>query len=165
VRQDGRVSNCVLCEFHRRVDAGDDPWSVARLQTGYVGLNPLQYFRGYTFFGSTLCVREIYDLDAERRALHLHEMAEVAIAVERAFGADKMNLEALGNGVPHLHWHVVPRREHDLRPRAPIWEDLDFLRLTWTDAQEPDDSVRTASRAALLEALDQVDVTIERAFV
>ena len=33
-----------------------------------------------------------------------------------------MNYELLGNTVPHLHWHVVPRHDWDLNPKRPIWE-------------------------------------------
>jgi diadenosine tetraphosphate (Ap4A) HIT family hydrolase len=34
-----------------------------------------------------------------------------------------MNYELLGNMVPHMHWHLVPRfREDPLWPR-PIWSE------------------------------------------
>jgi diadenosine tetraphosphate (Ap4A) HIT family hydrolase len=34
---------------------------------------------------------------------------------------DKVNLASLGNVVPHLHWHVVPRWTDDSHYPAPIW--------------------------------------------
>jgi diadenosine tetraphosphate (Ap4A) HIT family hydrolase len=35
-----------------------------------------------------------------------------------------MNYELLGNMVPHMHWHLVPRFDNDpLWPR-PIWSEL-----------------------------------------
>ena len=55
-------------------------------------------------------------------------MAEVAEALFRVFSPRKLNYEALGNSVPHLHWWLTPRYVDDPRPHAPIWEDLDFLR-------------------------------------
>src|SRR5258706_3306030 len=102
------MHDCELCSLQRRMESGDDPWAVARLQSGYVGLNPLQYYRGYTFFSSRTCVVELHDLALEERQLFLHDMVEVAHAVWRAFRPRKLNYEALGNGVPHLHWHIVP---------------------------------------------------------
>jgi diadenosine tetraphosphate (Ap4A) HIT family hydrolase len=33
----------------------------------------------------------------------------------------KINLAALGNMVPHLHWHVIARHEWDSRFPAPVW--------------------------------------------
>jgi diadenosine tetraphosphate (Ap4A) HIT family hydrolase len=32
-----------------------------------------------------------------------------------------MNVESLGNVMPHLHWHVIPRYKTDPRWGAPIW--------------------------------------------
>ncbi len=34
---------------------------------------------------------------------------------------DKINLASLGNQVPHLHWHVIPRWRDDPWFPAPIW--------------------------------------------
>ncbi len=158
------MSDCELCEIHRRTEAGDQPWSVARLPTGYVALNPNQFYAGYTFFAARRCVRELFDLDRDERAAHLHEMAEVARAIQLAFAPRKLNYEALGNTVAHLHWHLVPRHGDDTRPWAPIWENLDFLRSTWTGQEELDPAVRHDRRSALMAALRQVDVTIERDF-
>lgn len=155
---------CDLCETAQRIEAGDDPFAIARLATGYVRLCATQYFRGYTFFSAKLCVREIYDLPAEVRELHLHEMVEIAHALARAFNPRKMNYEALGNGVPHLHWHLVPRYDTDPHPRGPVWEDLNFLRQFWLGGGPPDESSQ-ASRRAIIEELRKSDVEIERDYV
>jgi diadenosine tetraphosphate (Ap4A) HIT family hydrolase len=32
-----------------------------------------------------------------------------------------MNLASLGNQVPHLHWHVIPRFEDDAHFPDPVW--------------------------------------------
>jgi diadenosine tetraphosphate (Ap4A) HIT family hydrolase len=39
----------------------------------------------------------------------------------RTVQPDHVNLESLGNVVPHLHWHIVPRYRSDPRWGAPIW--------------------------------------------
>jgi diadenosine tetraphosphate (Ap4A) HIT family hydrolase len=158
------VSDCSVCAIQAGMEAGDDPFAVARLQTSYVQLNPLQHYRGYTFVSSRRCATELFELEGDERALHLHEMTEVAHAVFRAFGPRKLNLEALGNSASHLHWHVVPRHADDPRAFAPIWENLDYLRLVWTGQREEDDAVRVATRDRLLEELDAADVDVEQAF-
>jgi len=33
----------------------------------------------------------------------------------------KINLASLGNVVPHLHWHVIPRWADDTHFPDPIW--------------------------------------------
>ena len=42
-------------------------------------------------------------------------------AVMRTVGADHLNVESLGNVVPHVHWHIVPRYRGDPRWGSPIW--------------------------------------------
>jgi diadenosine tetraphosphate (Ap4A) HIT family hydrolase len=42
-------------------------------------------------------------------------------AVYRALKPDHVNVESLGNQVPHLHFHVIPRYKNDGRWRGPIW--------------------------------------------
>lgn len=41
--------------------------------------------------------------------------------VRRVVHPDKINLASLGNLVPHLHWHVIPRWKDDSHFPAPIW--------------------------------------------
>ena len=67
--------------------------------------------------------------------------------------------------MPHLHWHLVPRHADDPRPFAPIWENLDFLRLAWTGHEETDTELRGELKSRLLVELQRADVTIERDFL
>ncbi|MDP2824676.1 MAG: HIT family protein [Sulfuritalea sp.] len=52
-------------------------------------------------------------------------MMDVVLATERTLRRivrpDKINLASLGNLVPHLHWHVIPRWRDDSHFPAPIW--------------------------------------------
>jgi diadenosine tetraphosphate (Ap4A) HIT family hydrolase len=153
-----------MCEAADRIEAGNHPFAIARLATGYVTLCATQYFRGYSFFAARRCVREVYDLEPTDRSSHLYEMAEVAHALDRAFKPRKMNYEALGNGVPHLHWHLIPRYDSDPHPRGPVWEDLGFLRQFWLGGSPPDETMDEARRAILTE-LRRRDVRIEREFI
>jgi diadenosine tetraphosphate (Ap4A) HIT family hydrolase len=66
-------------------------------------------------------VQEMTDLGVMGR---VHFMA-VVLAAEQAVRAvlapDKINLASLGNVVPHLHWHVIPRFRGDKHFPNPIW--------------------------------------------
>ena len=55
---------------------------------------------------------------------------------------DHVNVESLGNVMPHLHWHVVPRYRDDGRWGSPIWA-----------ADQPRRELAAADRGALLAAL------------
>ena len=94
-------------------------------------------------------VKEMTDLSDEDR-LHFMETVFATEAVVRELLApDKINLASLGNFVPHLHWHVIPRYSDDPHFPQPIWAPAqrDAARVT----REVD---MTALAAALAVALD-----------
>ena len=59
---------------------------------------------------------ELTDSDA---ATYLRELLIVSRALESHYRPAKLNLEMLGNTVPHLHTHVVPRYVTDDSPGEP----------------------------------------------
>jgi diadenosine tetraphosphate (Ap4A) HIT family hydrolase len=51
------------------------------------------------------------------------DVQDVGRVLERAFGPCHMNYLLMGNVVPHLHVHVVPRYVDDAAPERPLpWE-------------------------------------------
>ena len=58
-------------------------------------------------------VVEPTELAAEESVAFWQELLVVADAIERYFQPMKLNLLLLGNAVPHLHAHVVPRYRDD----------------------------------------------------
>lgn len=87
---------------------------------------------------------ELSDLTAAERA----ECIELVAAVERVLrthlSPDKVNLAALGNMVPHLHWHVIGRW---------AW-DSHFPASVWAAPQRARDQAREAAVAAQLPVVD-----------
>lgn len=66
-------------------------------------------------------VREMSDLSAADRALLNEAVHQVEMAVRDVMDPDKVNLASLGNVVPHLHWHVIPRYVDDVHFPNPVW--------------------------------------------
>lgn len=68
-------------------------------------------------------VRELTDLPSSER----HRVMEVVFAVEEAMRQvlrpQKVNLASLGNLVPHVHWHVIPRFADDPHFPRPVWAE------------------------------------------
>lgn len=66
-------------------------------------------------------VREMTDLDPASQ----QHLLRVVLTVERVLRAEllphKINLATLGNQVPHLHWHVIPRFADDAHFPDPVW--------------------------------------------
>jgi diadenosine tetraphosphate (Ap4A) HIT family hydrolase len=145
--------SCTACDENGAAERGEDPYAVAELASGFVRLNPTQYHRGATFFVARRCVVELHELEGDERIEHLLDLAAVTEAVHRCVEPRKLNCEALGNSVPHLHWWITPRHHDDPRPGGPIWEDLEFLRAQWTGGARLDVAERDLLRTELLVAL------------
>ncbi|OHC11912.1 MAG: histidine triad (HIT) protein [Pseudomonadales bacterium GWC1_66_9] len=78
-------------------------------------------------------VVELFQLDAEDQRTFWQETSELAETLKDTFGADKMNVAALGNVVSQLHMHVIVRRRDDDAWPAPVWGKHPAL--PYTDAQ------------------------------
>jgi diadenosine tetraphosphate (Ap4A) HIT family hydrolase len=96
---------------------------IAEMEHSFAILNRDQFFTGYTLLFTREHVTELFHLEPAIRQGLMDEVTTVAAALDRVFRPAKMNYELLGNMVPHMHWHLVPRfREDSLWPR-PIWSE------------------------------------------
>lgn len=66
-------------------------------------------------------VREMTDLGEAEQMRLMRAVFATEAALRELLGPDKINLASLGNQVPHLHWHVIPRFRDDRRFPDPIW--------------------------------------------
>lgn len=66
-------------------------------------------------------VREMTDLLPPARARLLELVLAVEAALRTVLAPDKVNLASLGNVVPHLHWHVIPRFADDPSWPGAVW--------------------------------------------
>lgn len=113
------MQSCPMCS--RWIDEPD--LRIAELTHCYVLLNRDQFFPGYTFIVTKAHVTELFHLDQPTRRTVMEEVTAVAAALYNTFSPAKINYELLGNMVPHIHWHLVPRfRDDPLWPR-PIWSE------------------------------------------
>ena len=121
------VEGCPMC---RRWDDESD-LRIGELEHSFVVLNRDQFFPGYTLLFTKQHVTELFHLDRAVRVALMEEICMVAKVLHTQFHPDKINYELLGNMVPHIHWHLVPRFMNDpLWPR-PIWaESHDEKRLS-----------------------------------
>ena len=117
---------CLICDRINMIKQKANPYFVKEMQTGYVVIGDNQHFTGYTLFLCKEHKTELFQLDPATKMKFLEEMSIVAEAVSKAFGAEKMNYELLGNGDTHLHWHLFPRKSGDLENygnngKGPVW--------------------------------------------
>jgi diadenosine tetraphosphate (Ap4A) HIT family hydrolase len=77
--------------------------------------------RGYSFvIWRGRHVAEPTELSEDEASAYWLELLRVGRALEAHFEPVKLNYDLLGNSLPHLHTHVVPRYADDPRPGWPF---------------------------------------------
>jgi len=66
-------------------------------------------------------IKEMTDLRAAERERCMIVVFELERALRALLNPDKINVASLGNAVPHLHWHVIPRFRDDRHYPGAIW--------------------------------------------
>ena len=111
---------CPMCENVTQVDTG---FGVRFLQgrVAHAFLQRPAIQRGYAVVvWAGRHVVEPTQLTENEASAYWADVLDAGRAVERVFRPLKMNYETLGNSMPHLHTHVIPRYEQDPRPGRPF---------------------------------------------
>ena len=94
--------------------------TVADLGHSVLRLAADQFSPGYCVLIGRSHGPELHDLPDQSRAGFFADLVESNHAIATAMRADKMNIQILGNAVPHVHAHLVPRYHGDPSPGAPL---------------------------------------------
>jgi diadenosine tetraphosphate (Ap4A) HIT family hydrolase len=87
---------------------------------------------------------------------HQADMTELTYGErEHVMKPDKVNLAALGNMVPHIHWHVIPRYKDDAFFPGSVWS---------AKTQETPPAILAQRRKAALELPDVIRGLISRLY-
>lgn len=108
-----RVAGCELCALDVPKVVENDKFAVILVEDA-----------NYPGFARVIWkdhVREMSDLTDEDRLLVNDAVWKLEGAVREVMQPLKVNVASLGNVVPHLHWHVIPRHADDAHFPAPVW--------------------------------------------
>ena len=100
-------------------------------------------------------VPEMTDLSYGEREHLMSLVFVVEEAIRQVMKPAKVNLAALGNMVPHIHWHVIPRFTDDAFFPGSVWSSR---------AREPSPSILDERRQAALELPDLIRGLISRLY-
>lgn len=103
--------------------AGTNDRVICRMDSGWLVIGNVQLLPGYCLLLPDPVVPSLNDLTADARGTYLRDMARVGDALLEVTGAYRINYEILGNTVPELHAHIIPRYTHepDEQRRGPAW--------------------------------------------
>ncbi len=105
---------CELCD----TPGGDLVWQNALCRV--VRVNDPNY-PGFCRVILNRHVKEMTDLSEHDRQALMQVVFSVEQALTTIMHPDKINLASLGNLVPHVHWHIIPRFQDDPHFPNPIW--------------------------------------------
>jgi diadenosine tetraphosphate (Ap4A) HIT family hydrolase len=126
-----RGEGCPLCrDLASTTTSNQYRHVVADLAVSQLWLGANQSVPGYCVVVCSRHVPEPYDLPPDRCAAFFDDLMRAARALEAVFRPTKMNFQILGNAIPHLHCHVVPRYYGDPAPGRPIEVDARTVHLT-----------------------------------
>ena len=94
---------------------------IADLGLSKVYLHDDQFFPGWTVVVFQRHATELFQLAPTDRFQLIEEVNRVAKTLAEVYPVKKMNYELLGNQLPHIHWHLIPRLSSDPAPLEPVW--------------------------------------------
>ncbi len=94
---------------------------IADLGLSKVYLHEDQFFSGWAVVVFQRHATELFQLAPDERGQLIEEVNRVAEISATVHRAKKMNYELLGNQLPHIHWHIIPRLAGDPAPLEPVW--------------------------------------------
>ncbi len=114
-----------MCSFVSGIELikqGRNPHFVKELETGYVVIGDL---KGTILFLAKEHVTELHLMEYETKLNFLKKWRYCLKKLPKAFQAEKMNIELLGNGDAHVHWHLFLkqgiRKGYGHNGRGPVW--------------------------------------------
>lgn len=140
-----KSEDCLMCQDPLFTERGlKHPQKIAELDVSTaILLRDLQFYRGSTMLVFRDHVTELHHLAPEIRHRFTEDACRMAEALDKTFQPAKMNHALLGNGLPHLHWHLIPRGQSDPLPTHPIWRhEFPILQLSDEEFQEIAEQIR-----------------------
>ena len=94
---------------------------IADLGLSKAYLHEDQFFPGWTVVVFKRHATELFHLAPTERIQLMEEVNLVAKTLGQVYEARKINYELLGNQLPHIHWHIIPRLAKDPASLEPVW--------------------------------------------
>ena len=114
------MTNCILCKDELKPEEGQLIWRGDDCRIILVNDADLPGFCRVIW---NRHVSEMTDLTYGEREHLMTLVFVVETAIRRVMRPDKVNIATLGNMVPHMHWHVIPRFKDDAFFPGSAWSD------------------------------------------
>ncbi len=111
------INHCPLCETKdENILFSNDLFRIIHVKD--------EFYPGYLRLILNRHVAEMTDINAEESHIIFSTLLIIERHIIDILNPDKINLASLGNMVPHLHWHIIPRYKNDRHFPNPIWGEV-----------------------------------------
>jgi hypothetical protein len=114
------MTNCTLCKDDIKPEEGQLIWRGDDCRI--ILVNDLD-LPGFCRVIWNRHVPEMTDLTGGEREHLMTLVFAVEKAMRHVMHPDKINVASLGNMVPHIHWHVIPRFKDDAFFPGTVWSN------------------------------------------
>lgn len=135
------MSNCFYCENGEKLRSL--MIEICELPYSKVYLNRDQKHKGRCIVMLKGHKTEYFQITPEENAGYFAELAKVAKAIYDLYHPDKLNYATYGDGVPHVHVHVVPKYKDGLNWGSPFDDTLPKVLLSDEEYTEMVNALRT----------------------
>ena len=112
---------------------GNNPYVIAKMPSGWAVLGDTQPLAGYCLLLADPIGADLNALSRNHRTAFLEDMARLGDAIIQATDCVRINYEILGNLVPELHAHLIPRY---LDEPEPICTQPPMIAYDWQTARK-----------------------------
>jgi diadenosine tetraphosphate (Ap4A) HIT family hydrolase len=142
------MTNCALCKDDLKPEEGQLIWQGDEARIILVNDPDLPGFCRVIWSHH---VAEMTDLTYGEREHLMTLVFAVEEAMRHVMHPDKVNIAALGNMVPHIHWHVIPRFKDDAFYPGSAWSKR---------VQETPEAILLARRRSVAELPEAIKAEI-----
>lgn len=144
-----RQPDCPLCCTINNIQSS--PALIAELQWTYAVLSENQGPKGWCVLLLKSHIEHFGDFSRVQQLQIFADVTRMCAAIRTVFptsgkdgGPPRINYECLGNLVPHVHWHIIPRHGDDPYPTKAVW--------VWPE-EEMRGAMSEGERVALIEKI------------
>lgn len=128
------MNDCFYCENGEKLDSL--MIEIVKLESSIIYLNRDQKHKGRVIVCLNEHKTEYFQLEEQQRNQFFKEVAATAEAVQNLYSPDKINYATFGDGVPHVHIHMVPKYKDGLNWGQPFDDSLPKTLLTDEEYKE-----------------------------
>jgi diadenosine tetraphosphate (Ap4A) HIT family hydrolase len=121
---------CAICKRIKMWKNENNPYFIHEFKYSIFVVGDHQFYKGYSLLLFKEHERDITDLPLDIQKEFFEEVMIAGKTLQKLYQPYRLNYSCLGNFVEHVHFHIFPRYEEDLKDektKNPWWNSDSFV--------------------------------------